>query len=132
MVVSWNNHNEIIVQCGKRLHSRFLIKLCIKTANISICWLWSSSFWYVISCRVVQKSKLSYQSVISDISDWACDPSLSTELVGLKMHSADSFIPLLAQEITVMRLFQGFHTTLHCLLETCLKCPDSLLTAPLD
>lgn len=67
---------------------------------------------HILQSGVVQKNKLSYQSIISDISDWACDPSLSAKLVGLKMHSADNCIPLLSQEITVMRLFQGFHTML--------------------
>ena len=77
MVVSWNKHNEIIVQCGQRVHSRFLIESRIKTANILCLFMFVHMLTlelimlvcHILQSGVVQKNKLSYQSVISDISD---------------------------------------------------------------
>lgn len=111
MMVSWNNHKEIIAWWCTKL----LIDLRIYVANIFHVYIgdtpWQESIrlvCHILQSGILQKSKLSCQKQCFYIFGWACDPSLSAELVILKV----CWKLLLVKGITVMKQFQGFCTTL--------------------
>lgn len=58
-----------------------------------------------LSCAKEQTQMLK-PSVVIDFCNWISDPSFLAGVVSFEICPVDSFIPLLAQQITVMTLFQ--------------------------
>lgn len=111
------NHMETIAWCGtwQLLETTLKISHRVMYKNsqhfhmlaLEIPLGWSSSCLCVTSCRaeLCQGTSSDLKTgAVSDISDWASDPSFSAEIVRFKICSADRSVPFLAQEITVMRL----------------------------